>query len=852
MTSLARPKPKIRPPRKGLAHDSNDVDFEEAWTIISSSLQEMHTKNASNLSFEKIFRHAYKIVLKKKGEVFYERLQKFETDWLSKDVRVRLATLLTPSLKNDGTVINGVATTANERRTNGEKFLRGLKESFEDHQLVMNMATDVFMYLVCIIPHQLLKPTDLNKEQDRVYCVDMKKPTVYTSAMILYRDHILRQPLVADASETLSMLNRIILEQIAMERDGDVIDTALIKSCINMLESLFESSHESEDEKLYLTSFEEGFLKASRQFYAEEGTRLLREADAAAYCRHTRKRIHEEISRCKTTLSDSTTPKITSVLEDELIKKRIQELIAMDSGVRYMIDNNRFGDLELVFELNSRIDDRKSELTQAIQRRVQEVGRQINDAAANLSTAQNQSAQADQNQEEGRPKVAVERAATQQTQAALQWVDAILQLKDKYDHLWQVSFRSDPIIQPALTKSFTESINVFPRSSEYVSLFIDENMKKGLKDKTEAEVDQVLEKAIVLLRYIQDKDMFERYYKKHLCKRLLMGKSVSVDVEKQMIQRMKIELGNSFTAKLEAMFKDMALSEELTASYRKKISQMSESKRTDLSLHVLTSMTWPLETMQSSSSSADGGEAKSKVIYPVSIERMKHSFENFYAERHSGRMLTWLPHMGTADIRAVFPKVSEKEGPLGKERRHELNVSTYAMFVLMLFNDVPEGGSLSFDEIHAKTNIDTNDLIRNLQSLAVAPKTRVLMKEPMSKDVKPTDRFFFNEKFTSGFLKIKVGVVAGANRVEGEKERRETEKKNNDSRAFAIEAAVVRIMKQRKELSHQQLTAETLAVLSSQFKPDVTMIKKRIESLIEREYLERVEGGTTASYRYLA
>ena len=118
------------------------------------------------------------------------------------------------------------------------------------------------------------------------------------------------------------------------------------------------------------------------------------------------------------------------------------------------------------------------------------------------------------------------------------------------------------------------------------------------------------------------------------------------------------------------------------------------------------------------------------------------------------------------------------------------------MIILVLFNDVPSGESLTYEEIQAQTRIPDHDLIRNLQSLAVAPKTRVLKKEPMSKDVKPTDRFFFNADFQSPFMKVRIGVVSGgANKVENNDQRKETEKKMNEERGASIEAAVVRIMK---------------------------------------------------------
>ena len=58
--------------------------------------------------------------------------------------------------------------------------------------------------------------------------------------------------------------------------------------------------------------------------------------------------------------------------------------------------------------------------------------------------------------------------------------------------------------------------------------------------------------------------------------------------------------------------------------------------------------------------------------------------------------------------------------------------------------------------------------------------------------------------------------------------------------------------RQRKELSHQKLMAEVIQQLTARFMPDVNMVKKRIESLIEREYLERIEDREPAAYRYLA
>lgn len=622
--------------------------------------------------------------------------------------------------------------------------------------------------------------------KDRVYCKDFRKPSIFTASMGQFRDFVLRAPLPNHNRISIDkVLYAVILDQIRMDREGDMIDRQPIKSCVYMLEGLYLNDDEDESTRLYLTSFEPEYLRASREFYHKEGASLLQEADAGTFCKHARRRVSEEEDRCRSTLSPHTQPKIKAVVEDELIRKHLREVIALpNSGVKYMLDNDRLTELEMMYDLSARVDPRKEELRIAVQSRILDLGTEINRAAMSPSKEPIEAG----DKREATEKVASEKPLNQQTISAIKWVDDVLALKGKYDNVLEKAFQGDQGLETSFSRSFTDFINAFDRSSEHLSLFFDENMKKGIKGKTENEVDVLLDKGITLLRYIQDKDMFERYYKKHLSRRLLMKRSVSMDAERQMISKMKMEVGATFTNRIEAMFKDINISGELTSNYKHHVQSLGDHdpKRADLEVSVLTSTMWPLESM---APQYGQGEARPTCIFPTSIEQIKTSFEKFYLGKHSGRKLTWQANMGTADIRAYFPQMK------GPKKTRELNVSTYAMVILLLFNDLAEGQSITCEEIQAETNIPFNELMRNLQSLAVATKTRILVKEPMSKDVKLTDKFSLNEHFYSQFQKVKIGVVSSANRVEDLAERTETEQKIDESRKGVVEAAIVRIMK---------------------------------------------------------
>merc|ERR1712070_1284421 len=152
----------------------------------------------------------------------------------------------------------------------------------------------------------------------------------------------------------------------------------------------------------------------------------------------------------------------------------------------------------------------------------------------------------------------------------------------------------------------------------------------------------------------------------------------------------------------------------------------------------------------------------------------------------------------------------------------------------------------SFEALHEYIGMGEEVLKRVLHSLSCG-KFKVLKRisENGSNEkgpIKRTDKFVYNEQFTCQMRKIRIPMASlddtnNIKRVEGD-------------RSIAIEASIVRTMKARKTLSHQQLTAEVLTQLEF-FSPQPRTIKKRIEALIDREYLER-DPDQPQVYRYLA
>ncbi|KAJ8947722.1 hypothetical protein NQ318_017983 [Aromia moschata] len=297
------------------------------------------------------------------------------------------------------------------------------------------------------------------------------------------------------------------------------------------------------------------------------------------------------------------------------------------------------------------------------------------------------------------------------------------------------------------------------------------------------------------------KTSLRHFTKKDLAKRLLLGKSTSQDAEDSMIGKLKAECGAAFTSKIEGMFKDINISKGMNIAFKQHLSHLTSTSLTDLSINVLTSSFWP-------------NYPTYDVNLPAELINYQITFQKFYVANHSGRKLVWQPNLGHCIVKAVFENGNK-----------ELQVSLFQTIVLLLFNN---SNQLSFSEIHELTNIECEELKRTLISLACG-KSRVLIRQPKEKEVEQDDVFCFNSKFSDKLFRVKINQIQLKESVEEEQ---------------ATEKSVI-----KKKVNHNELISELFNALDIPVKP--YDLKKRIELLIEREYLER-DKDDPSNYTYIA
>ncbi|KAL8648946.1 MAG: hypothetical protein Q9210_004692 [Variospora velana] len=672
-------------------------------------------------------------------------------------------------------------------------ILRSVLESWEAWNVRLKTIHSIFYFL------------------DRSYLLRSPSlPTVEEMGTSEFRNQVFSHPTLQPRilSGACSLMNAERAETL-VERDSPLLCRA-----IKMFYSL----------GVYSSHFEPELLGRSSSYFASWSDDKVETLDLAQYIQACQKLIDQELQRCDDLGLDTVTRKtLETYLEDLLIDGYKQrEKLLSTTGLSALLQADDRDTLKQLYGLLRR-RDLCEKLRPPFEAFISEQGSQI----------------------------VFDEAREQEM------VVRLLAFKKKLDMTWEHSFLMHVGLGHSLREAFEAFINKSKRSNmtwgtdnpkpgEMIAKHVDMVLKGGLKaipanttaakndnhvdadassEDEDVEINKQLDNVLELFRFVHGKAVFEAFYKRDLARRLLLNRSASADAEKSMLTRLTSECGAGFTHNLEQMFKDMELAREEVISYKSMLEERDSRPTIDLNVSVLSASAWP-------------SYPDVPLIIPRGVQQQMTIFEQYYKAKHSGRKLTWKHSLAHCQLKAYLPKGNK-----------EFVVSSYQAVVLLIFQDTSTNAEVTYDHIQAASGLDDVELKRTLQSLACA-KYKVLSKTPKGREVDYTDTFSINANFSDQKYRIKINQIQAK---ETKEENKETHERVAADRAYETQAAIVRIMKSRKTITHLDLVSDVIAATKSRGVLDAGDIKKNIEKLIEKEYMEReqTEDGRNA-YSYLA
>lgn len=768
-------------PRAQNSHGLKQIDLDQIWGDLKEGIEQVYTNKEDNMSktrYMQLYTHVYDYCTSvhqsgsrtpaaktKKGQPvggaqfvgyeLYKRLKEF--------LKTYLVTLL-----RDGIDLMD------------EDVLRFYTKEWEEYQFSSKVLNGICSYL--------------NRHWVKRECDEGRKGIyeIYQLALVSWRDYFFK-PLHKQVTNA-------VLKLIEKERNGELINTRLVSGVMNCYVELGlnedEPSAKGPNLSVYKDAFENTFLEDTERFYNRESMEFLRQNPVTEYMKKAEQRLTEEQRRVQLYLHETTLEALAKTCEKVLIEKHLEIFY---TEFKNLLNDDKNDDLGRMFQLVSRILDGLGELRCLLEEHIHAQG---------LS--------------------AVERLGDGAAQEPKLYVSTLLQVHRKYNALVLTAFGNDVGFVASLDKAcgkfinnnaITRLANSSSKSPELLAKYCDILLKKSSKNPEESELEDTLNQVMIVFKYIEDKDVFQKFYSKMLAKRLVQHMSASDDAEASMISKLKQACGFEYTSKLQRMFQDIGVSKDLNERFRKHMANTEEALGLDFSIQVLSSGSWPFQQSLA-------------FALPQALERSVQHFTMFYSSQHSGRKLHWLYNMSKGELIAnCFHR-----------NRYTLQASTFQMAVLLQYNT-----ELSFtvQQLQEGTAIKM-DLLQ--QVLQILLKSKLLMCPDEEEELRSDSVVSLFAGYKNKKLRVNINVPMKA---EMKVEQEATHKHIEEDRKLLIQAAIVRIMKMRKSLKHQQLLAEVLNQLSSRFKARVPVIKKCIDILIEKEYLERAEGQKD-TYNYLA
>ncbi len=411
-------------------------------------------------------------------------------------------------------------------------------------------------------------------------------------------------------------------------------------------------------------------------------------------------------------------------------------------------------------------------------------------------------------------------------------MEAILARKDFYSTLASKVFDS-LLVMEAVERAARVNLALLPSPAECLARFCDLRLRKLAKEGDEVVVagagahhqheepshlDLGLERALRLVRVLESKDEFQRFYTQFLCRRLLAA-ATATDLETLAVSRMTVDRGYEFTRRMERLIADMA-STDLAEGYAKWDGR--DRDEIDLSVRVVASNLWPLTIKLSAVN-------LSSACLPPSLQRARASLAAYYASVHGGRRLTWLDALSSVTARTRYLPT----------RQYDLVLTVHQLAVLLAFDRWPLDHAVSLAEISACTALPAADCQGCLSALAEAGVVAVAAAASGAA-AQPPACYSLSSAFASKRTKVRVPTSTHSESL-SRAEDIEAAKHLAISRNYELEATLVRTLKAKRSIPSKELFAEVISQLVARFLPTREMYKTALERIIERGYAKRAD-----------
>ncbi|KAI4834836.1 cullin-1 [Plasmodium brasilianum] len=649
---------------------------------------------------------------------------------------------------------------------------------------------------------------------------------------------------------------------------------------------LYKELDKESNEKMYEHDIEKKVLENIDSYYKKEGENWISKLNFDDYIILIENSIEKEFQKNKSlNLNEETCEKVTNIIVRILIYEKLDFLLSNKKNIFDLLKNNNLRCLRRTYILFSYFTEAIEGLKRIIGEYVKTEGNNLKEKYVDMSKNINTTKINEKNVCESNINNNI--IGQKEEYILCEYIDQLIKLHNHYDNVFKLSFFSisnssiDHHFKECLKdyfESFVEHEDQYFSTVKLLVLYADNILRKDenqkydenlsnnnitydtkkrkienesleiiahtstsetasnitnnlIKDQidrdnlvtneNDSETISIMKKIadiVEIFNYTNNKENFFEYYRIYLANRLINNIYISLNIEKKFIESLYYLCGSQYTSKLGGMIQDIMNNNMLNNQFWDYIDRKYTTNKNELnsnyvknffSVKILNKGYWPPL------------EKTSMKLYD-NFSKFIESFEEYYKSENKNRKLEWVYELSEVILEYPF-----------NDTLYYLYCNVVNAQILLLFNKYKY---INYDIVKNELQLDlktfTNNMFSCLFYFKIIQSTDDIVDWISSS-------FYINKNFS--YIRNKVYIKKAAASLSKEHEQ------TKEDRTMAIEAAIVRVMKIHKKLFYDQIFDYVKKSLPT-FSPTNQVIEKKIDLLVEREYIQKEENSQVYVY----